>query len=187
MNRIRKNQGFIYVDLLVAIIIITVALISIVGIFIMVGKNNIVNDHEKLATTFARMQINYLKQYEGNQHSRLNKVWQKVCPDIYDHPYNLASTSPPSAGSHKYMVSSRVLKGLKYVDENGDPIDPDDYNGEEVNIDGSYPDAEIPDDILKDLSIIPVCITVRWQEDINGRLQQKSLEVVEYYLSSPKL
>ncbi len=187
MNQISKNHGFILVDVLIAVIIISVALISIVGVFIMIGKSNIVNDNEKLATTFARMQINYLKQYEGHHNSRLNKVWQEVCPDIYDHPYNPRIASSHSNIIHKYMVSSRVLKGLKYVDKNGHLINPDNYNGEEVKIDGSYIDAEIPDDILNDLNIIPVCITVSWAENINGKSQEKTLEIIEYYLGAPTI
>lgn len=185
MNQISKNHGFILVDVLIAIIIISVALISIVGVFIMIGKSNIVNDNEKLATTFARMQINYLKQYEGHHNGgRLSKDWKNICPDIYTHPYNPAVSN---TSQHKYMVSSRVLKGLKYIDVNGNIIDPDNYQGQEIDIDGSYPNAEIPSNVINDLNIIPVCITVRWTENINGIQNPRALEIVEYFLMTPSI
>ena len=123
MNQISKNHGFILVDVLIAVIIISVALISVLGLYIMVSKTNIMNDDEKTAVILARTQINYLKQYEYRGFDRLNLNWWNICPEVYNHPSNRAN----GQGEHKYTIECTVLPGYDYVYQSQSLIDNDGY------------------------------------------------------------
>lgn len=200
MNQISKNHGFILVDVLTAVIIISVAFVSVLGLYIMVSKTNIMNDDEKTAVILARTQINYLKQYEYRGFDRLNLNWWNICPEVYNHPSNRAN----GQGEHKYTIECTVLPGYDYVYQGQSLIDNDGYpiksgnktliqlaeeNNQIIsirNVNATLPNYEIPDQILPKLDIVPVKVTVTWQENINGTSNTSAYEVVNYFLSKPQ-
>ncbi|WIW70026.1 hypothetical protein [Anaerosinus gibii] len=202
MNQISKNHGFILVDVLTAVIVISIAFISVLGLYIMVSKTNIMNDDEKTAVILARTQINYLKQYEYRGFDRLNLNWWNICPEVYNHPSNRAN----GQGEHKYTIECTVLPGYDYINEttksqiidnNGYPIKSGNKSLIELaeqnnqiisikNVDDTLPTCEIPNEILSKFDIVPIKITVTWQENINGNSIDRSYEVIKYFLSKPQ-
>lgn len=202
MNQISKNHGFILVDVLTAVIIISVAFVSVLGLYIMVSKTNIMNDDEKTAVILARTQINYLKQYEYRGFDRLNLNWWNICPEVYNHPSNRAN----GQGEHKYTIKCTVLPGYDYVYQGQSLIDNDGYptkdssgtpyikkylnpNDAEIsaNKSGTLSSCQLPTDLLKDENIIPIKVTVTWSEDTNGTSINRSYEIINYFLSEPSV
>lgn len=202
MNQISKNHGFILVDVLTAVIIISVAFVSVLGLYIMVSKTNIMNDDEKTAVILARTQINYLKQYEYRGFDRLNLNWWNICPEVYNHPSNRAN----GQGEHKYTIKCTVLPGYDYVYQGQSLIDNDGYptkdssgtpyikkylnpNDAEIsaNKSGTLSSCQLPTDLLKDENIIPIKLTVTWSEDTNGTSINRSYEIINYFLSEPSV
>ena len=202
MNQISKNHGFILVDVLTAVIIISVAFVSVLGLYIMVSKTNIMNDDEKTAVILARTQINYLKQYEYRGFDRLNLNWWNICPEVYNHPSNRAN----GQGEHKYTIECTVLPGYDYVYQGQSLIDNDGYptkdssgtpyikkylnpNDAEIsaNKSGTLSSCQLPTDLLKDENIIPIKVTVTWSEDTNGTSINRSYEIINYFLSEPSV
>lgn len=202
MNQISKNHGFILVDVLTAVIVISIAFISVLGLYIMVSKTNIMNDDEKTAVILARTQINYLKQYEYRGFDRLNLNWWNICPEVYNHPSNRAN----GQGEHKYTIECTVLPGYDYVYQGQSLIDNDGYptkdssgtpyikkylnpNDAEIsaNKSGALSSCQLPTDLLKDENIIPIKVTVTWSEDTNGTSINRSYEIINYFLSEPSV
>lgn len=202
MNQISKNHGFILVDVLTAVIVISIAFISVLGLYIMVSKTNIMNDDEKAAVILARTQINYLKQYEYRGFDRLNLNWWNICPEVYNHPSNRAN----GQGEHKYTIECTVLPGYDYVYQGQSLIDNDGYptkdssgtpyikkylnpNDAEIsaNKSGALSSCQLPTDLLKDENIIPIKVTVTWSEDTNGTSINRSYEIINYFLSEPSV
>lgn len=202
MNQISKNHGFILVDVLTAVIVISIAFISVLGLYIMISKTNIMNDDEKTAVILARTQINYLKQYEYRGFDRLNLNWWNICPEVYNHPSNRAN----GQGEHKYTIECTVLPGYDYVYQGQSLIDNDGYptkdssgtpyikkylnpNDAEIsaNKSGALSSCQLPTDLLKDENIIPIKVTVTWSEDTNGTSINRSYEIINYFLSEPSV
>ncbi len=164
----------------------------------MISKTNMMNDEEKTAAILARTQINYLKQYEYRGFDRLNLNWWNICPEVYNHPNNR---------DHKYTITCTVMPGYYYInedtndkiiDDNGQPRKKDNQylitiaekNNQTIGIRNgtdTLASCEIPDKILKDLNIIPVKVTITWQQTINNHPINKTYEIINYYLGSPRM
>lgn len=186
-----KNAGFTYIDLLITIVIISVALVSLTGLFIVFERTISANESEKAAALLARMQIDYLKQYEGRQFDRLNPHWREICPEVYLAPPNIKVSSENGQKQYKFQVTSTVLKGLLYKDANGKLFDdPNAYDGKS-SVDmtsGVSADSEIPEDIVRNLNIVPVRVRITWEEAMaNGPPAEKQYEIIYYYLGSPEI
>lgn len=60
----KQQQGFLYMDVLIAIFIVTVSLTAITGIFVYATKLNVSAGHYTAATNLAREQMELLKSWK---------------------------------------------------------------------------------------------------------------------------
>ena len=100
MKRFLKEKGFIYIDVLIGLVILSVAILSILYTYNTSLNVNKENDGLKTAVVLANNQLNFLKRYDGSMKDRQSTVWSTVPDAIYtDVSYKKV-----------YSVSSRVLK-----------------------------------------------------------------------------
>ena len=102
-----KEKGFIYIDVLIALVVLSVAIIAILYTYNTSLNVNKENDDLKTAVVLANNQLNFLKKYDGSLKDRDNTVWSKVDDVIY--------TEPKS--KEVYSVTSRVLKDAEIPDD----------------------------------------------------------------------
>ena len=102
-----KEKGFIYIDVLIALVVLSVAIIAILYTYNTSLNVNKENDDLKTAVVLANNQLNFLKKYDGSLKDRENSVWSKVDDAIY--------TEPKS--KEVYSVTSRVLKDAEIPDD----------------------------------------------------------------------
>lgn len=102
-----KEKGFIYIDVLIALVVLSVAIIAILYTYNTSLNVNKENDDLKTAVVLANNQLNFLKKYDGSLKDRENTVWSKVDDAIY--------TEPKS--KEVYSVTSRVLKDAEIPDD----------------------------------------------------------------------
>ena len=99
LKRFLKEKGFIYIDVLIGLVILSVAIIAILYTYNTSLKVNKENDGLKTAVVLANNQLNFLKRYDGSMKDRQSTVWSTVPDAIYtDVSYKKI-----------YSVSSRVL------------------------------------------------------------------------------
>lgn len=99
LKRFLKEKGFIYIDVLIGLVILSVAILSILYTYNTSLNVNKENDGLKTAVVLANNQLNFLKRYDGSMKDRQNTVWSTIPDSIYT-DLNLRNT---------YTVTSRVL------------------------------------------------------------------------------
>ena len=99
LKRFLKEKGFIYIDVLIGLVILSVAILSILYTYNTSLNVNKENDGLKTAVVLANNQLNFLKRYDGSMKDRQNTVWSTIPDSIYT-DLDLRNT---------YTVTSRVL------------------------------------------------------------------------------
>ena len=67
-----KEKGFIYIDVLIALVVLSVAIIAILYTYNTSLNVNKENDDLKTAVVLANNQLNFLKKYDGSLKDREN-------------------------------------------------------------------------------------------------------------------
>lgn len=115
LKSLHKEHGFIYIDVLIGLVILSVAIIAILYTYNTSLHVSEENEGLKTAVVLANNQLNYLKRYDGSLKDRDSSVWSVVPDNIYE-DVNLKNT---------YTVSSRVLNSSEIasgIESNGNII-----------------------------------------------------------------
>ena len=102
-----KEKGFIYIDVLIGLVILSVAILSILYTYNTSLNVNRENDGLKTAVVLANNQLNFLKRYDGSMKDRQSTAWSTVPDSIYT-DLNLRNN---------YTVTSRVLDNSEIPDD----------------------------------------------------------------------
>lgn len=83
---IKKQQGYFFIDMVIAMAILAVALVSIAGMFFYSTKTSASAAHYTAATNIGRQQMEFLKKWKASDWSDPNLPsslpWQGDCNDL---------------------------------------------------------------------------------------------------------
>lgn len=71
----KKQQGFILIDSLVGIVVLSVALLGFAALFIQTTKGTATTNNQTKAAYIANEQLSKLKIYDGQQQDRNSAAW----------------------------------------------------------------------------------------------------------------
>jgi len=70
-----NQQGFILIDSLVGMVVLSIALLALMALFIQTTKGTVATDNQTKATYIANEQLSRLKVYDGQQKDRSSALW----------------------------------------------------------------------------------------------------------------
>ncbi|HBL54101.1 MAG TPA: hypothetical protein DDZ34_08855 [Syntrophaceae bacterium] len=85
-GNIKRNHGFTLIEILIAMFILTVAILSLVSVTVMVIKGNSLNRMITTATTLAKDQMETLKNDSQNSDTNFNNILTTSWSDVTGFP-----------------------------------------------------------------------------------------------------
>lgn len=112
-NRKKLQQGYIYIDVMVGMIILAIALIAFVGAYQQSTRATAAASADTIATNLAMETIEKLKKYEGKSLTRTSAEWTTdiISPTINNMQYQITTAVIPDEKltSTQIAANSRII------------------------------------------------------------------------------